>query len=116
MQEIWTFEINNKSEFESNEDLIKKQVEINQKELGIMLSYYYKPQGAVVEQVKFISTIVSKADNTAKIILGFVVVHFNACLNIHDQNQERIEMTVKVTENEITFRGPEILERGMDEI
>ncbi|MCH7400253.1 hypothetical protein ACFOUP_07175 [Belliella kenyensis] len=116
MQEVWTFGIDPKEEFKTNEDLIKKQVELNQKELGIMLSYYYKSQGAVVEQVKFISTMASMEDNTAKVMLGFAVIHFNACLNIHDQKQERIEIQVKVVENEITFIGPEIMERGMDEI
>lgn len=115
MQESWTFDF----PFSQNpkEDLVRLLAEKEQ-ELGIFLSYYYKKEGAVTEKVKLKSEPEFESKNTGSLILDFDLVHFNACLAIHEQIREEMKIKFKIdeTNQKIKLIGPYWPSREMDEI
>ncbi|SNS46371.1 hypothetical protein SAMN06295967_11049 [Belliella buryatensis] len=116
MQEIWKFPILRNDQSISKEDKIEHLVESNSKDLGIMLSYYFKSEGAVVEKVEISKGPFFLSEHAGHVILKFHVVHFNACLNIHEQAQQEMQVDFAIDNDEVTFKGPYIAERGRDEI
>lgn len=114
MQETWTLEIP-KSE-KSHSDQIKQILNDNSKELGIFLSYYFKKEGALVEKVDLSSDFNFKDQSSGDFTLEFDLVHFNACLAIHEQKRDQIKVTFEVVDNKLELKGPYWPEREMDEI
>ena len=115
MQETWTFDF--PSTQNPNEDL-KILLAQKEKELGILLSYYYKKEGAVAEKVQLKSGPEFKSKTAGSLILSFDLVHFNACLAIHEQTREEMKMTFELDEanKKVKLTGAYWPERGMDEI
>lgn len=115
MQESWTFDFfptsNTKEELE--ELLAEKE-----QELGIFLSYYYKKEGAVTEKVKLKSGPEFESITTGSMVLDFDLVHFNACLAIHEQVREEMKIKFEIDghSQKLILTGPYWPERGMDEI
>ena len=116
MQETWLFKIN--QNHASLETLIQDVLEKERKELGIFLSYYFKREGAVTENVALKGEINFTSELEGNFLLDFDLVHFNACLNIHDTNRDEIKVDFELSENlkVLKLTGPYIPERGMDEI
>lgn len=110
MQEKWTFKFEN----EKIEDLLKKE----EKDLGIFLSYYFKREGAIAEKVKLKDPVEFLTDVSGNLVLEFDLVHFNACLAIHEQKREQIKVDFLIDKRNIqlTLIGPYWPERGIDEI
>lgn len=115
MQESWTFDFQSTSN--PKEDLERLLAE-REKELGIFLSYYYKKEGAVAEKVKLKSSPEFHSTKTGFIVLDFDLVHFNACLAIHEQAREEMKIGFEIDrENQkLILTGPYWPDRGMDEI
>ncbi|OYX22607.1 MAG: hypothetical protein B7Z16_04120 [Algoriphagus sp. 32-45-6] len=115
MQESWTFDF----PFSQNpkEDLERLLAEKEQ-ELGIFLSYYYKKEGAVTEKVKLKSGPEFESITTGSMVLDFDLVHFNACLAIHEQAREEIKIAFEIDQvkNKLRLTGPYWPIREMDEI
>ncbi|WP_245579254.1 hypothetical protein [Algoriphagus mannitolivorans] len=82
MQETWTFEF---PKSQQTEEGLLQLLQIHQKELGIFLSYYYKKEGAVAENVALRGNPEFESNISGRMVLEFDLVHFNACLAIHDQ-------------------------------
>ncbi|WP_192349922.1 hypothetical protein [Algoriphagus sp. Y33] len=114
MQEAWTFELP-KSE-KPLSDQIKKVLLDNQKDLGIFLSYYFKKEGALAEKADLGSEINFKDQNSGDFKLEFDLVHFNACLAIHEQKRDQMKITFDIVNNNLRLKGPYWPEREMDEI
>ncbi|MDR7132373.1 hypothetical protein J2X69_004740 [Algoriphagus sp. 4150] len=114
MQEAWTFELP-KSE-KPLSDQIKKVLLDNQKNLGIFLSYYFKKEGALAERVDLGSEINFKDQNSGDFQLDFDLVHFNACLAIHEQKRDQMKITFEIVNDNLSLKGPYWPEREMDEI
>lgn len=116
MQENWTFEI--------GEEPLRNEMEIDdfltsrKKELGIFLSFYYKKNGAVAENVSVINTLLLDDKKSGNLTLSFDVVYFNACLAIHEQEQDKMSLKFKLDrENrKLDLIGPNWPEREMDDI
>ena len=110
MQEKWTF----KFEEENLEGLLNKE----EKDLGIFLSYYFKSEGAVAEKVRLRGKAEYLTDFSGNLILEFDLVHFNACLAIHEQKREKMKVDFIIEKgiNQLTLIGPYWPERGIDEI
>lgn len=118
MQETWKFNISISNEDNNLEHLIQETLLKYQKDLGIFLSYYYKKEGAVTESVKLIGSINFLEEFKGDFIVNFDLIHFNACLNIHEQKKEKmtIQFGIDRDSNQLILTGPYWPEREMDEI
>lgn len=115
MQETWTFDFpTSKTPKEGLESLLIEK----EKDLGIFLSYYYKKEGAVAEKVKLKSDLIFKTESTGSFVLEFDLVHFNACLAIHDQVREKMKLTFEIDSQleKVKLIGAYWPSREMDEI
>lgn len=115
MQEYWSFDF---PKTDSPLDQLIQTLETEQKELGIFLSYYYKKEGALAEKV----LLKGQPDFTDKfrgnLVLDFDLVHFNACLAIHEQEREELKVAFEIDQSseKLKLVGPYWPERGIDEI
>lgn len=115
MQETWTFDFpSTQYPKEDLEHLLFQK----EKELGIFLSYYYKKEGAVTEKVKLKLGPEFESKTTGSMVLDFDLVHFNACLAIHEQVREEMKIRFEIDPNEqkIKLIGAYWPSREMDEI
>ena len=115
MQETWTFEFPKSQQTEEGLlQLLQKQ----QKELDIFLSYYYKKEGAVAENVSLKGQPEFESKTSGKLVLEFDLVHFNACLAIHEQGKESMKVTFKIDpeREKLQLTGAYWPSREMDEI
>jgi hypothetical protein len=110
MQEKWTF----KFDEENIENLLSKEA----RDLGIFLSYYFKKEGAVAEKVSLKGQVEFQTKVSGNLVLEFDLVHFNACLAIHEQKRDQIKVNFLIDEinREMTLIGPFWPERDGDEI
>lgn len=115
MQETWTFDFSPTS---NTKEELKELLAEKEQELGIFLSYYYKKEGAVTEKVKLKSGPEFESITTGSMVLDFDLVHFNACLAIHEQAREEMKIKFEIDEvnQKVRLVGPYWPERGMDEI
>lgn len=115
MQETWNFNIDQQSDT-SDESMIRALVKERDKEMGIFLSYYFKKDGAVVENVLLEGDIKTTEPGKGKFRVNFDLVYFNACLNIHDQNKDKMDIEFTRKGDKLILTGPNWPERGQDEI
>lgn len=115
MQETWAFDFVPTPN--PKEDLVKL-LAAKEHELGIFLSYYYKKEGAVTEKVMLKSGPEFESINTGSMVLDFDLVHFNACLAIHEQAREEMKVSFELDEpnQKVKLIGPYWPSREMDEI
>lgn len=116
MQEYWTFELplSEKTLPEQLMYVLKEQ----ERELGIFITYYFKREGAVAEKVQVKGEPVFSNEIRGRLRFVFDLVHFNACLAIHEQSREEMEITFEILdpERKLKLTGPYWPEREMDEI
>ncbi|WP_158859318.1 hypothetical protein [Lunatibacter salilacus] len=120
MQESWKF-INLKAPESREKSLIpwlNNVMDQNDSEMGIFLSYYYRREGAVVENVRLKPPSSDLTEMTGSITVTFELVHFNACLNIHDTNPEQLILFYEISDQgtALTLTGPYWPEREPDEL
>jgi len=96
MQESWAFDFVPTPN--PKEDLVKL-LTVKEQELGIFLSYYYKKEGAVTEKVKLKTGPEFESNSTGSMVLDFDLVHFNACLAIHEQAREEMKVRFEIDES-----------------
>ncbi|MCL6258117.1 hypothetical protein M3O96_03405 [Aquiflexum sp. TKW24L] len=118
MQETWKFPLSSQNQPKNPEFFLKELLEANERDLGIFLSYYFKKEGAVAEKVKLKGEIEFINDLKGKLMLDFDLVHFNACLNIHEQKRDEmpIQFEFDLLFQNLSLTGPYWPEREMDEI
>jgi len=121
MQESWNFKLAENTDFGKAENLkgaIKEALSVQQKELGIFLSYYYKSDGAVVEDVELEKFLELNSGGSGKALFSFRLIFYNACLNIHEKEKDKMELDFVVDPNgkSLELTGPFVPERGMDDI
>ncbi len=114
MQETWTLTLPS-SEKQTADDL-KQVLKENEKDLGIFLSYYFKKEGALAEKVNLNSEIKFKDETSGDFELEFDLIHYNACLAIHDQKRDQMKITFEIKNDKLNLKGPYWPEREMDEI
>lgn len=116
MQENWTFDIT--EPVEDSIDVVTSIIAEKQHEMGIFLSYYYRKEGAVVENVVMNSEPIEDDEYNGKVMVGFDLIHYNACLNIHENKKHYLELEYEIdpATYTISFKGPYWPERGQDEI
>lgn len=115
MQETWTFDFPSS---DISEHSLSRLLGEKEMDLGIFLSYYYKKQGAVAENVKLKSAPNFSSPTSGSFILDFDLVFFNACLAIHEQERDTIQIQFEIDKanSKLKLIGPYWPERGMDEI
>ncbi|RZS97584.1 hypothetical protein BC751_3199 [Cecembia calidifontis] len=118
MQETWRIKLSGPIEPENTRELLLQVFENKTKDLGIFLSYYYKKQGAVTENVTLLKPPVFRNQFSGQVSVKFDLIFFNACLNIHEKERDQLELSFEILpENaEILITGPYWPEREMDEI
>jgi hypothetical protein len=118
MQESWDFKIVRKKSEENPKSILMDVLKKEKKDLGIFLSYYFKMEGAVVENVSLFENIDFKDRLKGSFKVEFDLVHHNACLNIHEENKEKLELQFEFDQNleSLTLIGPLRLEREPDDI
>lgn len=116
MQHTWNFPLD--PAHTSLEEAIKSSLSSQQKELEIFLSLYTKSDGAVAEQAVYEALIDQASARTGRLVVSLHKVYYNACLNIHETDKEKMTLAFQLNEqkNLLQLSGPEIEERGMDEI
>lgn len=118
MQEHWKLTIGNSVSSNDRRSLLLQVMKENSKNLGIFLSYYFKKQGAVVENVSVQGDPLFREENSGSVWVQFDLIFFNACLSIHEKEKDRMELNFDL-QNEISqiiLTGPYWPEREMDEI
>jgi hypothetical protein len=115
MQETWIFDFPPSQDPKGDLEILLSQKE---KELGIFLSYYFKKEGAVTEKVKLKLSPEFESKTAGVLVLSFDLVHFNACLAIHEQAREEMKIRFEIDEanEKVKLTGAYWPERGMDEI
>lgn len=118
MQESWKFDLSVCEETVDLKEIISETLSEKALEMGIFLSYYYKKEGAVVENVKLVDNIEFTDTLKGKLSVVFDLIYFNACLNINEQGNEKMEIDFELEKDkrELILVGPYWPERGMDEI
>ena len=118
MQETWKFSLISQEQPKNPEIILREVFEANERDLGIFLSYYFKKEGAVAEKVKLKGKIEFLNDLKGKLMLDFDLVHFNACLNIHEQKRDKMDVQFEFDPlfQNLTLTRPYWPEREMDEI
>ncbi len=118
MQETWEFDFQPSNGLPVDAAL-KEIMEKKSKEVGIYLSYYYRPEGGLVEQVKQQGDIEFTGPAAGSLKVSFYVIYYNACLNIHSEDN-RDEMTLRFeidpAQQKIRFTGPHWPQREPDEL
>lgn len=111
----WIFDL---PAIQISESDLEKFLTQKRTELEIFLSYYFKKEGAIAENVKLKSGIEFVSDTSGSLVLEFDLVHFNACLAIYEKAKE--EMIVKFEINgihqKLNLTCPSWPSREMDEI
>lgn len=115
MQESWSFKFPKTTD---NPEQLIQTLEVQHKELGIFLSYYYKKEGAVAEKVELKGRPEFLDKLSGKLTLVFDLVYFNACLAIHEQAKEKMEITFEIDpeKEQLKLIGAYWPSREMDEI
>jgi len=101
MQESWSFELPKCTTLPEGLEVV---MQLKQIELGIFLSYYYKKGGAVVEKVSQDSEIQFTSPFSGTLTVGFVLIYFNACRDIHQQERGEMELQVHWDEEKRVLR------------
>lgn len=116
MQENWTFKIT--EPIEDYDGVVSSIIAEKQREMGIFLSYYYRKDGAVVENVFMSSDPIDDDEYHGKVMVDFDLIHYNACLNINESKKHFLELEYELDPDNytISFKGPFLPERGQDEI
>ncbi|WP_425638994.1 hypothetical protein ACPUEN_05035 [Algoriphagus yeomjeoni] len=114
MQVTWTLTLPSTKKPTSDE--LKLVLSDNKKDLGIFLSYYFKKEGALAEKVDLASEIHFKDQTEGNFDLEFDLIHYNACLAIHDQKRDSMKITFEIENDKLNLKGPYWPEREMDEI
>lgn len=115
MQESWTFDF----PFDTpSSEAWSWLIQTHQRDLGIFLSYYYKSQGAVVEKVHLKTNPLLDSQYSGTLCLGFVLVYFNACQDLHETQVEEMKLNIQFDEAKkiLNLDGPFWPVREMDEI
>ncbi|WP_297337374.1 hypothetical protein [Algoriphagus sp.] len=115
MQETWTFDLQTSQISDTSLfDVLKTK----KNELGIFLSYYFKKDGAVAENVVLDRLPTFLSQTSGFFHLHFDLIFFNACLNIHEQEKEEMKITFELDRKAktIILTGPYWPSREMDEI
>ncbi|TDQ19065.1 hypothetical protein DFQ04_0882 [Algoriphagus boseongensis] len=115
MQETWTFDFIQKTQTEDDLDAFLNS---KKKDLGIFLSYYFRKQGAIAENVKLVKSPSFSSPSSGIIQLEFELVHFNACLAINEKQTDQMEVTFEILpqSQQLRLTGPYWPSREMDEI
>ncbi|SHM74681.1 hypothetical protein SAMN04488057_103183 [Cyclobacterium lianum] len=118
MQEKWILRCKETLHKRKLHEEIPLIIEENKKELAIFLSLYTKSEGAIAENVKVLDWKKSSSILNGSLRLGFDKVFYNACINIHETEQEQMDVNyvANAPTTEIILTGPYIPERDPDEI
>lgn len=115
MQVKWDFQL--EKDYEENlQSSIQSILAKEKRDLGIFLSYYFKREGAVAENVMLKGNPNFLTKSTGNLILEFDLVHFNACLAIHEEKKDQLKIDFKINQGVLELSGPNWPERDGEEL
>lgn len=118
MQQSWTLQLPKSISYPITSIYLENFLEENAKDIGIFISYYFRRQGAVAENVSILKQPDFGAGNSGTVKVQFDLIFFNACLNIHEKEKDQMVLNFKILPeiSQIYLTGPYWPEREMDEI
>lgn len=121
MRHSWEFDLSEEIDAVdslSMADLVTSVFQRKKVELGIFLSYYYKGNGGIVEEVELSDVVDQSSPTAGKLKLSFKVVYFNACWNIHGDDTDHMDVNFEWDPEGKILKliGPFWPEREPDEI
>ncbi|MEX2511612.1 MAG: hypothetical protein WD398_01790 [Cyclobacteriaceae bacterium] len=122
MQHQWEFNFETNDFNDTTQGHLEKKIidllKNEKQELGIFMSYYFRPDGAIAENVEVPEKVTFHGEWKGSILFKFEKIHFNACLNIHEQDKEKMEIhfNIQSEKEKLVLTGPYWPERGPDEI
>ncbi|WP_162418769.1 hypothetical protein [Cyclobacterium roseum] len=118
MQEKWVFDWQEQDPKDSLQASLESLFSEKAKELGIFLSYYTRSEGAIAENVRLLEMEEPRSPQEGSLWLGFQKVHYNACLNIHDTDLDKIQVRYFMdrSNEKLVLTGPDVPEREPDEL
>ncbi len=121
MQETWKFHIKDlgpKAGQKDWETAIRQALKDEKKEVGIFLSYFFRPDRAVVEDVELVNGMNFETPTSGSFKVKFKLIFYDACLNIHEKERDTLELsfTLDPQNHQLTLISPFVPERGMDDI
>ena len=121
MRQSWEFDLGKNidvADHPSVTDVIGILFQQKKVELGIFLSYYYKGDGGIVEEVELSDKVDQSSPTSGKLKLSFKVVYFNACWNIHGDDKDDMDVDFEwdPMAKTLLLVGPFWPEREPDEI
>ena len=116
MQEIWKIKLTQPISNDEIVSILPELLKLNAKDLGIFLSYYYRKQGAVVEDVKLQGEIINNTAATGSFLLDFALVFFNACLSIHETEREKMAIQYELEGEDLILTGEFWPERDSEDL
>ncbi len=118
MRETWVFDWPKNAQRGSLTSVFETLLSEKKTEFGIFLSYYTRAAGAIAENVRLLEVTAAKPALRGSIWLGFHKVYYNACLNIHESDPEkiRVDFAANRSEEKLVLTGPDIPEREPDEL
>lgn len=117
MQESWKFDLE-PADNQPADVLLRHLIEHKAKEVAIYLSYYYRGEGGLVENVG-VKNMVFDSPTTGRLKVDFFVIYYNACLNINsddDKDEMTLHFEVDPSDGKVKFTGPLWPQREPDEI
>jgi hypothetical protein len=118
MRETWVFDWPENSQEQGLKSAFETLFSEKKTEVGIFLSYYTRSTGAIAENVRLLDVIAAEPFLKGSLWLGFHKVYYNACLNIHESDPEkiRLDFTADRLTGKLILTGPDIPEREPDEL
>lgn len=121
MQEILKIPLSSSPlEFDSQNSIknFEKALFERQTSLGMILSYYYRDLGGLVENVCLAGKINFDGPSSGTFTVNFDVVYYNACWDTYGTDPETMILHFNLNEDagSVMLYGPSWPERGQDEI
>lgn len=92
MQETWIFDLQQTDEEPRDYAVVLPNlIRQKSKEMGIFLSYYFRNEGGLVEEVQ-LKDISFTNSTSGELKVDFKVIHYNACLNINSNDKEEMDL------------------------
>lgn len=118
MQEKWVFDWQEQDKKGNLKESFDSLFSENAKELAIFLSYYTRSEGAIAENVRLLEMEEPLSPQEGSLWLGFQKVFYNACLNIHETDPDKmlVRYLIDPSEGKLVLTGPDVPEREPDEL
>jgi hypothetical protein len=113
--DLWILKIE-MSPYHWKDCLNKKNMETFLGEIRIHLSYHFKKDGFIVENVELSKVEFNEINGSGLLFINYDQVYFNSCLNIDTSNKDTLQLKFEWNSGNISIYPPIRFNRESDEI